>query len=303
MRWKTKARIQRMVAVLPGELREQVYYRIQRWAGAYRSIEPWEHLSAAREIAEAAERHGTSIHGADVLEVGTGHRILVPIALSLLGAKRVTTTDVHRYLKSELVFDDLAQDGFRLRTSGCDSRGGTPRACFNSRTTYPTMEQLLESLGIDYRAPSDTGALNAPEGTFDLHVSRSVLEHVPPEQLTRMFTESRRVVRRTGLHVHLVDFSDHFSHIDASISSVNFLRYSDREWDRLAGNQFAYHNRLRSDDFERLFRECGLDIVESRLITDPNALRQLESNFEVDARFRGRDIHRLAHREGLFVLR
>ena len=52
----------------------------------------------------------------------------------------------------------------------------------------------------------------------------------------------------------MVDYSDHFSHSDQTISSINFLRYSDDEWQRYAGNRYMYMNRLRHDDVLALFR-------------------------------------------------
>lgn len=306
MRWQTKALIQRLVAFLPQDLAERIYYRIQRSAGAYRSIEPWEHLSAARDLAEVAVRHGVSVNGAAVLEVGTGPRLLVPIALWLLGARHITTVDVHQYLKGELVFKDLeqiARSTDRVRTA-LSFPGGTvqdDRLQFLCRWGGK-LDRLLSDLSIEYRAPADAGALQDPPLTYDIHVSRSVLEHVPRRDLARILLEAKRVLRRSGVLVHLVDFSDHFAHVDPTISSINFLRFSDGQWQRLAGNQFAYHNRLRADDFESLFRENGLAVAESRLIVDEKALSEFERGFPIHAQFQSRDRSRLACREGLFVL-
>jgi len=50
----------------------------------------------------------------------------------------------------------------------------------------------------------------------------------------------------TGLSIH-------FQHQDNSISRINFIRFSDNEWTNIAGNQFAYCNRLRVNDYLNLF--------------------------------------------------
>jgi SAM-dependent methyltransferase len=306
MRWQTRALIQRLVALLPREVSERLYYQIQRRLGAFRSVEPWEHLSAARQIAEAAAIHGRPVTDAEILEIGTGHRMLVPIALWLLGAKRVVTIDIHRDVKPELVFLDIARmvaDRSRV-TDTLTFRGGEiqpDRLQFLEQISHQNVEKLFADLSIEYRAPGDPGALRDAASTYDLHVSRSVLEHVPLRDLARMFTESKRVLRPRGRFVHLVDFSDHFAHVDPSVSSINFLQFNDADWQRLAGNEFAYHNRLRSDDFERLLLESGLAIDEARLVLDDRALNELENGFPLSPQFQGRDRRRLAQREGLFV--
>jgi SAM-dependent methyltransferase len=136
----------------------------------------------------------------------------------------------------------------------------------------------------------------------DIHSSRSVLEHVPPVELKRILAEARQVLKPGGRLVHLVDPSDHFSAVDDGITTIHFLRFSEREWAGYAGNQFAYHNRLRSDDFEALFREESLDLLEADYVTDPRALADLQAGFPLDARFRGRDPERLAQSRALYVL-
>ena len=40
--------------------------------------------------------------------------------------------------------------------------------------------------------------------------------------------------------MHFVDLSNHFQHQDQSITRINFLKFSDLEWNRIAGNEFAY---------------------------------------------------------------
>src|SRR5262249_40313996 len=86
-------------------------------------------------------------------------------------------------------------------------------------------------------------------------------------------------------------YSDHFSHSDPSISAVNFLQYSDDEWQRYAGNRFMYMNRLRHDDVLALFEEVGHRMLavtpavdaRSRQLLDAGAIR-LNARFEAKSR-------------------
>ena len=81
--------------------------------------------------------------------------------------------------------------------------------------------------------------------------------------------------------------SDHFQHQDKSITSINFLRYSEKEWDKIAGNQFAYCNRLRVSDYFALFKEVGFDVCHKEVQEDKEARESMKSGFVVDERFRG----------------
>ena len=56
-------------------------------------------------------------------------------------------------------------------------------------------------------------------------------------------------VKPTGLLLHMVDHSDHFSHADSSLSPIHFLQFSDAQWQRYAENRYSYVNRLREDDY------------------------------------------------------
>ena len=87
--------------------------------------------------------------------------------------------------------------------------------------------------------------------------------------------------------VYRVDYSDHFSHSDSSISAINFLQFSELKWDMLAGNRYMYMNRLRHDDFLDLFRQWG----HSVLMEEPDVDREIvltlkDTEFSVDDRFR-----------------
>jgi predicted fused transcriptional regulator/phosphomethylpyrimidine kinase len=79
--------------------------------------------------------------------------------------------------------------------------------------------------------------------------------------------------------------SDHFQHQDKSISSINFLRYSDEEWEKIAGNQFAYCNRMRASDYLALFREAGFDVLRMETQKDEEARQSLVDGFAVDSMF------------------
>ena len=96
-----------------------------------------------------------------------------------------------------------------------------------------------------------------------------------------------------GIAIHFIDLSDHFQHQDRSITSINFLRYSEAEWNRIAGNQFAYCNRLRASDYFALFKDAGFDVCRFETKEDEEALEAMRNGFVVDEKFRGYNVNDL----------
>jgi len=228
-----------------------------------------------------------------VLEVGTGRRLNVPMALWLCGAARILTVDLHPYLKPALIRDDLA---FIRKHRSCVQELFGAHAVqdgFQRRLDFivrgePSVQEFMEAAHIEYLTPLDARRLPLADGTIDYHLSNNVLEHIPPGDLTDILVDGRRVIRDDGLLVHRVDFSDHFSEVDPGISTVNFLQYSERAWRWYAGNRYGYHNRLRIDEFERIARAAGLGVDHEKAEVDPAALRLLAAGFPLDPRFAGK---------------
>jgi hypothetical protein len=103
MNWKIKAAVQNACAALPVG-REHVYFGIQKLFGdVVRKPDPLQMMQGAAELTGLLEKAGRPVAGVRVFEVGTGRRIDMPLGLFLAGAKSVTTVDLQRYLRPELV--------------------------------------------------------------------------------------------------------------------------------------------------------------------------------------------------------
>jgi hypothetical protein len=92
--WRQKAAIQRAVASLPAPIADRLYYALQRTVGGLRHVDPEDRFGPALEMARRLEAQGCSLVGGTVLEVGTGWRLNVPLALWLLGAQQRCQTGV-----------------------------------------------------------------------------------------------------------------------------------------------------------------------------------------------------------------
>jgi hypothetical protein len=290
--WRQKAAIQNAVARLPAAMGDRLYYALQRTFGGMRHVDPEDRFRAGLEIAERLEAHGGTLTDATVVEVGTGWRLNVPLALWLLGAACIITVDLHRYLRPALVRKDLATiraapERFRAMFGQRAATHGFERRFSRLLAFRGTTADLLRLTGVDYRAPAGT-RLPLGDRSVDAHVSFTVLEHIPPEVLVTTLREGRRVLRRGGLMVHGVDFSDHSAHTDPSISPVNFLQFDDVTWERLAGNRFAFHNRLRVDEFRALVEAAGVVTVALDTVPDARSIAALEAGLPLAPRFQGK---------------
>lgn len=311
MNWKFKARIQSVVALLPDTLSYPLYYQLQRRFGALRPsrIDPTSRLQVGIELCKRIVDTGRSPTEATFFEIGTGWRLNVPIACWLLGAARTVTVDLNRYLKMELLHQDLAY--FQKHADRLSAMFARQLPQYFDRQRFEKLLTLrpadaadfCQAIRVQYLAPIDASSTSLPDASIDYHVSCNVLEHIPTDVLRGILIEANRIVRPDGLLVHRVDHSDHFSHSDPSISPINFLRFADSTWGRWADNRYAYVNRLREDDYLHLFAAQGqsLEVVDSQ--PDPEVLAALNGGVSLAGRFENKPHETLARLHSIFVAR
>ena len=315
MKWRTKARLQNLIAGLPEPLADYCYFQMQRHFGNLRSPTPVKPLTVGCQIAGAIHEQ-RPLTGMQIMEVGTGRSLALPILLWLLGAGSVTTVDVNRYLRPELVRSDLVYlRSNRAWLTGLLKPFGDANGAVTGRLERlleldlqlpapALLDQVLQLCDIRYEAPADAVTLDIPKHSLDVHLSQAVLEHVPPDDLRRILAAAVRVLEPKGLCIHWIGPCDHFQHGDASISPVNCLRFSEEEWHRLSGNRFMYMNRLRASDYRVIFEESGLEILDFEGVVDRESLALIESGgLPLDGRFQDKTAEDLATTELLVVAR
>jgi SAM-dependent methyltransferase len=287
MKWTTKAAIMRVCANLPqGDL---IYRKIQQRFGRLTS-NPLSRLNVTCEIVEYIKSCGKDIQNKSFFELGTGHIPIVPIGLFLCGASNVTTVDLNRRLNTDLLQQSLDwmvdNSSFIMKKYKHLVDYSTISRNFELLTKYSKHpEKFLDCAKIAYLAPEDAKATKLPPSSFDFHISNTVLEHIPPKTIKCIFVEGKRILKKEGVFVHFIDLSDHFSHQDLMITSINFLKYSNKQWGKLAGNQYAYCNRMRSSDYISLFNELELKVLSVQKHMDTKALDILSKGFIVDPIF------------------
>jgi hypothetical protein len=300
MHWKVKAKAQSLIAILPSSLSYGVYLWIQRHFGGLRAINPSARLAAAVEIWRRNRYQGQDPIGKVFFEVGTGRSPVVPLAYWLFGAERTITMDLNPYMDPELVEECLHY----IVRNICDVKRILEPYLVPTRLEdlqefikYRKFSQpdFLHFAGIDYIAPGNASKTELSNRVVDYHTSYTVFEHISSDDISAILCEGNRIVKESGIFVHCVDYSDHFSHGDHSIPAINFLQYSERKWAKYAGNRYMYMNRLRHDDVLELFASAGHRILSDEPITDSRSMKELtQGRIHVDERFRAKSIETLS---------
>ena len=292
MHWKRKSTIQRACAALPGK--DAIYYFLQRHFGSLRQTpDPMPMLRGAAEIFLELAEMGHEVAGKRIMEIGTGRRLDMPVALYLCGARSVDTFDLHPYLREELVMASLGEM-LRAKETVREMLGPVSDAeplakRFEVLAGVRNLEDLTQKTGIRYHAPADAARTKLADKSIDIQLSYTVFEHIPGPVLEGILRESNRVLADGGIACHHIDPSDHFAHEDKSIGFVNFLQFEEEEWSRYNDNQFAYHNRLRRSDYDRLYAAAQVEVICGIPIVDQAALAEVRKGFPLATPFRGRE--------------
>ena len=115
-------------------------------------------------------------------------------------------------------------------------------------------DDLFNFYNIKYIAPYKTKNLIEEKKVFDLCVSTTTLEHFSIKDLKTLFKDLSIVLKKGGYISAVIDYSDHYRHTDRNISELNFLKYSEKQWQNY-NNTYLYQNRLRHDDYVKLLNE------------------------------------------------
>jgi len=216
MNWKQKAIIQRIVAKLPSGLSYKIYYFLQRKMGSWRTINPTKRLLAGIDLVNHIHKQKQDVNSKTFLEIGTGWGINLPITLWLCGAAKIITVDLNPYLKKEIVFRSILYIKEHKKEIidifGEHSKNTVFQERFDALINCKLdMESILDMMNIQYLAPANAICLDLPSEIIDYHISYTVFEHIPREIVEEIIQEGKRLLRKDGMFIHLIDFSDHCS--------------------------------------------------------------------------------------------
>jgi hypothetical protein len=267
MDWRIKGVVQAVLSRLPAG--EVLNDGLQRLAGG--RVDEARHIDMKFEgdwlvLMRVLRELKFDVRGQTLMEVGTGWLPVLPLCFALCGARTVHSFDLNRHLNRRAVPSVLKRLGQHLNALA-DACGQTEAEVHGRYADLAAAAEspdagarILELANIQYHAPADATRTGLPDQSVSLVFSNSVLEHVGATVLGPMMVETKRLLTAHGLALHSVNCGDHYAYFDRSITPLNYLRFTESQWQRW-NNNLLYQNRLRPSDFTAAAKSQGLTVV------------------------------------------
>ena len=260
MHWQTKSFLQRQLSKLP--FTNRLYFQVQKHFGGFKHFSINSKIDQGITLLTVMSKNSISPKDKHTAEIGTGWVPIVPMLFTYMGAADCATCDVNHLLDEKLTMEAAEQfpevrPYLQEKLNWLrDENSFTDIGFFSGPINK---DSLLRKLNIIYMVDPNNPLKDIESGSIDIFFSNDTLEHIPSEQLPRLFTEIRRVLKPNGLMIHQVDCSDHYSHSDPSINRINFLRFNAEQWAHY-NNSYLFQNRLRASDYREIITSSGFSI-------------------------------------------
>lgn len=263
--WKAKAVVQKTISFLP--FKHKINYLFQRYVTKGVVLTDYlmeDKLTHCKNHLEQFKKHGGNLSSFKTLEIGTGWYPIVPLGFYLAGASDIYTIDISDLLKTSAIHDTIrkyrqwqAEGKLQHYLPDLKPERFEKLNSLLSQNLHP--HKMLEQLNI-FTILGDARHTTFANGQFDLINSNNTFEHIPESILLDILKEFKRVLNDDGLMSHAIDLSDHFAHLDKSITVYNFLQFTESQWSRI-DNSIQPQNRLRITDYRRLFARAGFQVL------------------------------------------
>lgn len=266
-KWILKALVQKAISFLPAS--HQINFLFQK------------HITRGVQLTEAylvdrlihfqhherlyTEQSQRKLEGLTTLELGTGWYPIVPLCCYLSGAEQCYTVDISALMNKTRLLETI-QTLLKYDQAGKLSpyvKHILPerKAALYRIDETATLEGLLDQLHIQYLV-EDARQLPLETNSIDFITSNNTFEHVYPDILSDILREFQRVLRPDGGRMcHFIDLSDHFAHLDSSITIYNFLRFTEQQW-TLIDNDVQPQNRWRMPQYRDLYEQLNILILK-----------------------------------------
>jgi hypothetical protein len=255
------------------------------------------------DMINSIEDTGFSFKGKTAMEIGCGWEPVIPVLLYLKGCSTIYLYDLHRLL-NEITLKHCIETIMNMR-SVVAKKLALPEEDIHKKLSHLSLNEIedaLQQVNTHYHAPANAACTCQPNDSVDFIYSHTVFEHIPVHVLKDIMRESYRILSDDGLSCHYIDNSDHWAQHDSSITTANFLKYSNSMWNLLNINALDYQNRLRSSDFDSLFNEAGFSIVRFDSSIDDKAVQFLKKS-QPARRYERHSLEDLARIGLLYVLK
>lgn len=185
------------------------------------------------------------------LEVGSGWLLTHALVFYLLGAKKIYTTDVEPLLQYQCISKAISQSvpwSIVDSLSNFEDRNIVESRLNKLLSVKKFSIQRLRDFGVEYIAPIDLSRNLPSEEKLDFVFSKSVLEHVPVDDVEPLLENLANGLSENGFMFHLIHLTDHK---DLANRPFDFLMYSPEAYSREL--QTRWGNRIRRSQWQEIF--------------------------------------------------
>lgn len=276
MNFKYKAYLQRFFSeIYKGE---KINYLFQKYITHTLPISDEDFLSKTESIRIHLDNFRTysgknDFSNCDYYEFGTGYDMLIPLVVSLSGFRKLSCIDIRELVFPELINDSVTRLKKLKDKININFTISKNIPVFNDKNFR---QVLKDHFSIEYKAPEDARKTSLESESVDFILSNATFEHIPGIHIKDILTECYRILKRGGIMSNAIDYRDHFSFFDNSISVYNYLKYSPAEWERL-NPSIMYQNRLRHRDYINFINETGFKILNVKCdMPDEDEIRRFD---------------------------
>lgn len=275
MRWWMKAAIAGSCAYMPGGMR--VFDSIRRRFGELAKFEDADGFQNAVWFLKAIRQSFGDVQKISAVEVGTGWVPAIPFSCALAGMK-FQTVDVATLVEPTLFgrFLDAAERYLPAIAQAADVDESFLAGRLEKTRGAADFESAMRALGGEWLAPVDTTNLSIPDNHVDLTLSNLVLQCVPKDVLPHVVRELFRITRPDGYSIHRMTMVDEYSSGDPNRNDLDFLRFSERTWNRWFCHRIKHLNRLRYSQFLSMLSETGFEVIDVRREVDHSSIEYLQ---------------------------
>ncbi|MGX1022919.1 hypothetical protein [Psychroflexus sp. MBR-150] len=235
-RHKVKTIVFKILDVLPKRIGYWAYHGFQKITLKEVSFYQHTNRKSFNQIKKILRNNKVNLEGKNVLEIGSGWFPIIPILFkNELNINKCYTFDINEHYSKKRIKSTLKIFENNFKTN---------------KNNLPSFIKYFPSTNVSNFKINDN---------IDFVISRFVLEHISEDELLKIHYHLYNQISKSAQILHLISPSDHRAYSDKSLSLYDFLKYSDKEWDKIQ-TKFDYHNRLRLPDYINIFKKAGFKI-------------------------------------------
>ena len=227
---------------------------------------PEYYFERVNQMLEHSRCYGFPKNGDRLLEIGTGWLHWEAITSRLFFDIQATLIDAWDNRQLRGIKNYLSQLQFQFdKLDGSSKQVRRARRQISEIMEVESFDDLYKLLCFNYIV-DDSGKLgHLKESSFDVVVSAGVLEHIDTDVVSEFVKGIATALKPGGYSYHSINLRDHLYFYDRSVSTKQYLRYSNPKWKRYFENDVQYFNRIQYSEWHEIFNKAGLVLVEEEI--------------------------------------